>query len=172
MSDQPITCPFCGAVATLDVFPARNETGKGPETLWSAFVKCRNRCVEIGAIEATEDAARRVVLATWNRREPANALRGALLRLVEAKDEKDQHGDTARYHFIKQGAWENARRQLHDIPHGMSLVKENALKDPSYAPYCLRCQRVERMVRVEPMLWRCLICQSTHDERSTIGVRA
>lgn len=48
----------------------------------------------------------------------------------------------------------------------MSLVKENALKDPNYAPYCLRCPGLVRMVKVEPLYWRCR-CGAQHDERET-----
>jgi hypothetical protein len=39
-------------------------------------------------------------------------LRAALARLVEAKDEKDRNGDTARYRTLKAGAWEGARAVL------------------------------------------------------------
>ena len=54
----------------------------------------------------------------------------------------------------------------------MSLVKENALKDPNYAPYCLRCPGLVRMVKVEPLYWRCR-CGAQHDEgkpmKPTVG---
>lgn len=36
----------------------------------------------------------------------------ALNQLVEAKDEKDKHGETARYQALKVGAWNNARTVL------------------------------------------------------------
>jgi hypothetical protein len=46
----------------------------------------------------------------------------------------------------------------------MSTVKENALKDPTYCPYCLRCPSLVRMKKVEPLLWKCH-CGAVHDER-------
>jgi hypothetical protein len=39
-------------------------------------------------------------------------LEAALSRLVEAKDEKDASGETARYHELKAGAWDRARELL------------------------------------------------------------
>jgi hypothetical protein len=45
-----------------------------------------------------------------------------------------------------------------------SIMKINALKDPNYAPYCLRCSTMMRMTRVEPLLWKCK-CGAIHDER-------
>jgi hypothetical protein len=174
MTDLPIPCPFCGGPATLSAFDARNQTGRGPDRMWCAFVKCDVGCVEVGATAATEVEVRRQVLATWNRRDGADRLRGALLRLVEAKNEKDVYGDTARYHYLKEGAWETAREVLREVPHGMSLVRENALKDQSYAPYCMRCSTQTRMTRIKPMLWKCSApgCTAVHDERTQTGVRA
>ena len=43
---------------------------------------------------------------------------GALARLIEAKDEKDNHGNTDHYHKLKAGAWERARAALKEPPHG------------------------------------------------------
>lgn len=43
-------------------------------------------------------------------------------------------------------------------------VRVNAEKDPTYAPYCLRCRTMERMKIVERFLWRCA-CGNTCDER-------
>jgi hypothetical protein len=37
-------------------------------------------------------------------------------------------------------------------------------RDPDYAPYCMRCARLVRMVRVEPLYWRCE-CGAEHDDR-------
>ncbi len=48
-----------------------------------------------------------------------------------------------------------------------SQVLLNAEKDPSYAPYCMRCPRLVRMVKVEPFFWRCK-CGAMHDERPPI----
>jgi hypothetical protein len=47
---------------------------------------------------------------------------------------------------------------------GKSLVRENAERDPNYAPYCLRCPDARRMKRVESFYWRC-DCGAQHDER-------
>lgn len=50
----------------------------------------------------------------------------------------------------------------------LSLVALNALDNPNYKPYCLRCDR-GRMTRiVEPFLWRC-DCGAEHDERAAVG---
>lgn len=46
-----------------------------------------------------------------------------------------------------------------------SQIKINALKDPAYCPYCMRCSGLVRMVNVETMLWRCEKCGAVHDER-------
>lgn len=48
-----------------------------------------------------------------------------------------------------------------------SQVLLNAEKDPSYAPYCLRCPGLVRMVKIEPFFWRCK-CGAMHDERKPI----
>lgn len=45
-----------------------------------------------------------------------------------------------------------------------SVVRENALRDPSYRPYCLRCRGLVRMRKVENMHWRCDVCGATHKE--------
>jgi len=46
-----------------------------------------------------------------------------------------------------------------------SQVRQNAEKDPSYCPYCLRCPGLVRMEKIEPFLWRCW-CGAIHDERN------
>ena len=46
-----------------------------------------------------------------------------------------------------------------------SLIKQNAIKDPNYCPLCMRCDGLKRMVKVEPLLWRCGECGVLHDER-------
>lgn len=45
-----------------------------------------------------------------------------------------------------------------------SQVRLNAEKDSHYAPYCLRCKRMDRMNKVEAFYWRCQ-CGAEHDER-------
>lgn len=45
-----------------------------------------------------------------------------------------------------------------------SIVKSNAIKDPSYCPYCMRCDGLVRMVKVCEFGWRCR-CGAQHDER-------
>ncbi len=45
-----------------------------------------------------------------------------------------------------------------------SIVRQNAEKDPKYAPYCLKCTRMGRMYKIEPFLWQCP-CGAVHDER-------
>lgn len=47
----------------------------------------------------------------------------------------------------------------------MSIVRDNAEKDPTYCPYCLRCRDLVRMRLVEPFYWRCS-CGAEHDERA------
>jgi hypothetical protein len=45
-----------------------------------------------------------------------------------------------------------------------SQVLTNAMKDPNYAPYCMRCSGAYRMQRIEPFLWS-HHCGAIHDER-------
>lgn len=45
------------------------------------------------------------------------------------------------------------------------LVRENAEKNPDYAPYCLRCTTFARMQKVEAFYWRCASCGAEHDSR-------
>lgn len=49
-------------------------------------------------------------------------------------------------------------------------VRINAEKDPTYAPYCLRCRTMERMKIVEPFLWSCA-CGAICDERVPLRER-
>lgn len=42
----------------------------------------------------------------------ARRVEAALARLVDAKDEKDAHGDTEVYRRLKTRAWDSARRAL------------------------------------------------------------
>lgn len=46
-----------------------------------------------------------------------------------------------------------------------SQTRLNAEKDPSYAPYCLRCSTMKRMNKIEPFHWKC-DCGAEHDDRA------
>jgi hypothetical protein len=46
-----------------------------------------------------------------------------------------------------------------------SIVRENAEKDPNYAPYCMPCPRLVRMKKIEPFFWKCDKCGAECDER-------
>ena len=46
-----------------------------------------------------------------------------------------------------------------------SHVRYNAENDPTYAPYCMRCTGLVRMVKVIPFFWSCR-CGAQHDERT------
>jgi hypothetical protein len=48
-----------------------------------------------------------------------------------------------------------------------SVVRMNAEKDPTYRPYCMRCDGLVRMQIVEPLLWKCH-CGAIHDEREEL----
>ncbi len=48
----------------------------------------------------------------------------------------------------------------------ISQVKENALKDPNYSPYCLKCSSMKRMDKYEHLYWVCFKCGAVHDERT------
>lgn len=48
------------------------------------------------------------------------------------------------------------------------LVLRNAVKNPTYGPYCLRCSTMERMQKIEFLFWRCRHCQAVQDSRPTI----
>lgn len=54
------------------------------------------------------------------------------------------------------------RRTRHPVEK--SLVRVNAEKDASYAPYCLRHKGLRRMRKVMPFFWVCS-CGAIHDER-------
>lgn len=45
-----------------------------------------------------------------------------------------------------------------------SIIVANATKNPAYCPYCMRCSGLVRMVKIEPLYWRCK-CGAEHDER-------
>lgn len=47
------------------------------------------------------------------------------------------------------------------------VVVYNHAKDPTYAPYCMRCDGLHRMTLVEPFYWR-HSCGAEHDERAVI----
>ncbi len=46
-----------------------------------------------------------------------------------------------------------------------SQVFLNAQKDAAYCPYCISCRTMDRMKKVEHMLWKCTKCPAIHDER-------
>jgi hypothetical protein len=48
------------------------------------------------------------------------------------------------------------------------FVVSNAISNPRYAPYCLRCTGMQRMKLVEPFLWE-HECGAVHDERQVIS---
>lgn len=45
-----------------------------------------------------------------------------------------------------------------------SIVKQNAIADPAYCPYCMRCPGLRRMRKIETLYWKCS-CGAEHDER-------
>lgn len=47
----------------------------------------------------------------------------------------------------------------------ISQVLFNALKDPTYCPYCMKCYGAVRMTKVAPYLWEHKKCGAIHDER-------
>lgn len=49
-----------------------------------------------------------------------------------------------------------------------AIVVANHMKDPAYAPYCMRCCGLKRMKVVEPFLWR-HDCGAVHDERQVLS---
>lgn len=50
--------------------------------------------------------------------------------------------------------------------HSLVIVS-NHQKDPTYAPYCMRCSGLHRMKVVEPFLWKHM-CGAIHDERQVL----
>lgn len=48
------------------------------------------------------------------------------------------------------------------------VILRNAEKDPGYAPYCMRCQGLVRMRRVEQHYWRC-VCGALCDYRGGVS---
>lgn len=53
-------------------------------------------------------------------------------------------------------------------PIRLSQVATNALKDPTYCPYCMRCSGAVRMSKVEHLYWR-HHCGAEHDERDSVA---
>lgn len=45
-----------------------------------------------------------------------------------------------------------------------SIILTNALKDPNYRPYCMRCRGLVRMEKIAPLFWRCK-CGAEHEEK-------
>lgn len=46
----------------------------------------------------------------------------------------------------------------------ISIVRQNAEKDPNYCPYCMNCKGNVRMRQKADFLWSCK-CGAVHDER-------
>ena len=49
---------------------------------------------------------------------------------------------------------------------GESQVLHNAVEDPTYNPYCMRCPGLVRMQQVARFYWACTCCHAEHDERA------
>lgn len=47
------------------------------------------------------------------------------------------------------------------------IIVSAAMRDPTYAPYCMRCSGLHRMQIVEPFLWK-HDCGAAHDERQVL----
>lgn len=48
------------------------------------------------------------------------------------------------------------------------VIVSNSLKDPNYAPYCMRCRGLLRMKLISPFLWKHK-CGSVHDETQVLS---
>lgn len=57
--------------------------------------------------------------------------------------------------------------RMADKAHNPVIVL-NALLNPDYAPYCMRCRGLDRMRKVEGFLWTHDACGSVHDERQVL----
>lgn len=69
------------------------------------------------------------------------------------------------------GGAPNVVKRLHGITElslSNSIVKQNALADPNYRPYCMRCKHLVRMNKVATLYWRCK-CGAEHDEREPMN---
>jgi hypothetical protein len=49
------------------------------------------------------------------------------------------------------------------ISERKSIVHQNALKNPNYAPYCMRCKGLKRMIKTGTLSWGCS-CGASHKE--------
>lgn len=58
------------------------------------------------------------------------------------------------------------REKMADKAHDPVIVL-NHIADPTYAPYCMRCNGLHRMRVVEPFLWE-HSCGAIHDERQVL----
>lgn len=54
------------------------------------------------------------------------------------------------------------------VDFGSLIIIKNVLKNSNYAPYCLRCDTMDRMRKVEPFLWRCR-CGAVGDDRENFA---
>lgn len=46
------------------------------------------------------------------------------------------------------------------------VILRNVAEDPNYAPYCLPCPGLVRMVKIDHLFWHCERCGAQHDERT------
>ena len=49
-----------------------------------------------------------------------------------------------------------------------AVIVLNALADPAYAPYCMRCPGLKRMTVTARFRWECDGCGGIHDERQVL----
>lgn len=57
---------------------------------------------------------------------------------------------------------------------GSDIIRDNAEKDPKYAPYCIACATMARMEKLADFYWKCRRCGAEHDERgpgATLAMR-
>mgnify|MGYP001566265268 FL=1 len=57
--------------------------------------------------------------------------------------------------------------RMADKAHDPVIVL-NHIADPTYAPYCMRCNGLNRMTVMEPFLWK-HYCGAIHDERQVLS---
>jgi hypothetical protein len=69
--------------------------------------------------------------------------------------------------LISQDPNASERERMADKAHDAVIVL-NHIADPKYAPYCLRCHGLVRMVVAEPFRWECKRCGGVHDERQVL----
>src|SRR5208337_3521961 len=90
-------------------------------------------------------------------------------RAVQADGRRESGGTVSRREAVRQrraghalGREAPARQAVTSV---QALIREKAERDPTYAPYCMRCAGFVRMRRVAPFYWRCE-CGAEHDSRT------